>query len=112
MAEEAKPTRTMQFHYIKSKDYRVILAEGAIGSITPGGRIVLSLYNERVALPKQETYAVCGDGTLGELESVAGKAGFVREVEISASIDVDTAESLLEWLADRIQELRNLDDKN
>jgi hypothetical protein len=40
-----------EVHYIKSKDFRVIYAEGAWGGPSPHGMIAFSLYNERPPIP-------------------------------------------------------------
>ena len=43
----------LEFHYIKSNQFRVIHVDGGIGSITPKGFIHFALYSERLAIPRK-----------------------------------------------------------
>lgn len=43
----------IRFNYIKSAQFRVIHADGAIGGVTPNGFIHMALFNERAAIPRE-----------------------------------------------------------
>jgi len=110
MPEDA-PT-TVPFHYIKGNFFRVIHADGAIGSVTPAGLIFVSLYSERAAIPQIMVHEITETGQVGSehLEERVAKKGIVREVEIGAMMSIETAASIVKWLQEKIdlvQKLKN-----
>jgi hypothetical protein len=105
---EAKTVRTVQFHYIKGKDFRVVAADGAMGSLTPQGRIMVTVYNERAAIPRIVIQEISPEGDLGDILEADGRAGFVREMEVAILMDRDGAENLRDWLTDKLNELDQL----
>jgi hypothetical protein len=95
----------VQFHYIKSNDYRVVHVDGAIGSVTPRGLIHAAIYSERVPIPKSAIHPINEDGSLGPPADEDIRSGIVREVEVSLMLDRNTAEGLRNWLTDQIASL-------
>jgi hypothetical protein len=104
-ADESQPQQTVQFHYIKGKDFRVVSADGAMGSITPQGRLLVTVYSERVAIPRTVVYELKPDGDLGEIVETEGRSGFVREMEVAILMDRDGAETLRDWLTSKLKSL-------
>jgi len=97
--------QTVQFHYIKGSYFRVVLADGAIGNVTPQGKILFSLYNERAALPRLIVQEVNEKGVLGQVVSSESKTGIVREMEVAVVMDRNNAVGLRDWLTTTIGEL-------
>ena len=97
----------IRFHYIKSNHYRVIHVDGAFGGISTRGLIHVDLFSERNAIPQTMSHQVHPDGRIGE--EIAGetvrKEGVVREVEVGATMDLETAKSLIEWLQQKVDAL-------
>jgi hypothetical protein len=106
---DANPT-SVPFHYIKSNEFRVLHADGAIGNVTPSGLLFLGFYSERAALPQMMVHEVTEDGQVGieRLDERVGKKGIVREIEVGAILSVETAVSLVAWLQERIELIRTL----
>lgn len=103
----AKFPSEMTFHYIKSNYHRVIHVDGAHGSASPHGEINLNLYSERFPIPQESTHTLSPEGVIGkELLAVRGKSGIIREVEASAVLSIQTAESLIVWLAEKVKEAK------
>ena len=107
LAPKPKPVVTKRIktvevpvHYEKSRLFRVIHADGVTGGILPSGRALnLAFYSERVPFPQVEVFDVkLEDGNLIAPRTRTGKTGFFREIEVSATLDWDTAMSLLHWL--------------
>lgn len=101
---------TVQFHYIKSNSFRVLHADGAVGSITPAGLIFVGLYSERTPIPQMMMHEITGAGQVGserEDERV-GKKGVVREVEVGAMMSAETAVALIVWLQEKIDIIHKL----
>jgi hypothetical protein len=118
MADEPKPQETLEFHYIKSPDYREIACHGVIGNPTPNGKIWAAFYAERLPIPRVVGYTVDSvpdgqpipfrEATAGAPVSIESRRGIVRHVEFTAYLDLDVAESLQKWLGDRIAQIRDL----
>lgn len=120
LTDEVSPTgssKSVKFDYIKSGAFRVIHADGAHGGLTPrGDRIHISFFSERQPIPVSETYRVKsiskGVATvdLKERLNVVKRDAFVREVEVGISLDINTAESILKWLTERVKEAKTRSD--
>ena len=94
------------FKYIKSNLFRVVHADGLVGSITPKNDIFLSFYNERSPLPDSLTFEITPDGKLGK-EIIEDRKvhteGILREMEVGIVIDMELASNLVLWLTNMIQ---------
>ncbi|SHH20117.1 hypothetical protein [Bradyrhizobium erythrophlei] len=119
MAEEVLPAETatnIQFHYIKSPDYREIACHGALGGPTPQKVIWMSLFSERFPIPRVVEYAI--NGTPGEEvmfdeaaatpSRIESRTGVIRHVEVSAYLDLVTAKRLHKWLDEQITLLEGI----
>jgi hypothetical protein len=96
-----KEKERIKFDYIKGSHFRVVHADGISGSISPqGDYLQLVVWNERWPIPKQTTYQLKSDQSLGDevLDERISRAAVVREVEISLVMDFDIAEGLHEML--------------
>lgn len=103
--DPAPEERTAIFHYIKSNYFRVVFAEGVIGSPSQSGDGVrISFFNSRTPLPLQVHNRLDKDGRIGEEISVIGRPGVVREVEVEVVLNIDAAKVVRDWLATRIDE--------
>ena len=107
MADE----KQIRFHYIKSNSYRVVHVDGAHGGVTPQGAIFASVYSERLPIPESIVHRITDDGRLGDeiTSERRTKDGVVREVEVGLEMNLQTAERLHEWLAKRIETLKELE---
>ena len=99
----------VSFDYLKSHHFRVIRADGAIGSVTPNGHIHCALYSERPAIPRHTVHEIQSDGKLGNevTGETVSRGGIVREMEVDVFLTVDVAKSLVQWLEDKISEATN-----
>ncbi len=91
--------------YTKSTSFRVIHCDGAVGAVTPRRFLGMSLYSERVGLPDQGILTVDEDGKVIE-SLVEHKREIVREIEATVMLTLDEAESLGNWLLERVQQAR------
>lgn len=88
------PEETLTFDYIKSNFFRVIYVDGAMADLNSNDTIHLVLWNERRAIPNQETYSVSPEGFLGDEISYISKTGMIREVEADIILNRESALSL------------------
>lgn len=95
----------VQLDYIKSNHFRVIFVDGAIGSVSPSGMLQMALFSEREAIPRSIRHALNSDGRLGDEISSVRRADYVREVDVSATMSIETAKGLITWLQERVEEL-------
>lgn len=98
--------RRISFDYLKSPHFRVIRADGAIGSITPNGHIHFALFSERPAIPLHIVHELNPDGSLGEQlpNATVSKGGIVREMEVDVFLTIESARNIKEWLEGKIEE--------
>jgi len=108
MSEEM-PT-SVPFHYIKSNLFRVIHTDGAVGNVAPSGLIFVGLYSERSAIPQIMVHEITDTGQVGSERTSerVGKSGVVREVEVGATMSLETAVSFVAWLQEKIDLLRKI----
>jgi hypothetical protein len=95
----------VKFHYIKSNFFRVIHVDGVMGALTPTLDLFVTLYNQRGPIPTVTVQTVMKDGRLGDeiMAERESKEGIVREAEVGAIMNLDTAKSLYKWLEEKIQ---------
>ncbi len=92
----------INFDYIKSNQFRVVRVDGVHGGIAPNGHTIqMALFSERAPIPKRETYKL-KQGKLGERTAVEQRDAIIREVEVEALIDIETAKRIAEWLKGKI----------
>jgi hypothetical protein len=102
--------QTVDFHYIKSNLFRVTHTDGAMGGVTPAGLIFVALYSERGAIPQKMVHEITEAGQVGPecADERVGKKGVVREVEVGATMSVETATNFVKWLQDKIEIVNKL----
>lgn len=95
------------FDYIKSNQFRVIRIDGAHGGIAPKGHAIqMALFSERLPIPRKETYRL-KEGQLGEKidEATEQREAVIREVEVEALMDIETARAISDWLNAKIKQI-------
>lgn len=104
---EADSTPLVQFSYIKGNLFRVVHADGVIGSVTPRAQVFMSIYSERAAIPRTLVHELSNEGGegLGRVVHTETRGGYVRELEVGIMVDRETAVGLRDWLSARIREL-------
>ncbi len=98
---DEKTLKELEFHYEKGNHFRVIHVDGGHGGISPDGdSIILSIYSERLPIPKREVFAVDDEGKLAPAAiTKEGRKGLFREIEATLVMSPRTAESIRVWLA-------------
>ncbi|MCF7957175.1 MAG: hypothetical protein K9M57_01865 [Phycisphaerae bacterium] len=98
----------IHFDYIKGGQFRVIHVDGAFGSAGPKlNSIQMALFSERRAIPKRETYEFDGQ-KLGALKKRESLESIVREIEVEAVFDMETAKALRAWLDEKIEQVETI----
>lgn len=95
------------FHYIKSPHFDEHPLHGVYGGITPHG-ISMAVFSERAPIPTEIDMAFVGADknlTMQETEK-RGKEGFVRLVHGVYHMDVGMAEVLRNWLDEKIEAMK------
>ena len=100
---------SVTFHYLKSQQFRVIHTDGAIVGITPSGHIHMALFSERPAIAREITHAFEG-GKLGDVieQETVSRAGYVREMDVDAMLDLQTAKDLCTLLTQKVKEFEEI----
>ena len=108
MADLEKIPTELEFHYLKTNNYRTFHVDGAFGGLTPKGDIYMTTFVERAVTPQKVLLKLNQDGTLGEELRREGKEGIIREIEAGLILDIKTAEVIRDWLANKIDEAKKL----
>lgn len=90
--------RQVSFHMVKGTGYQTYHADGAIGGITPQGKVFASFYVERGAIPQTIYHELDDQGRVGSEIGTEGKSGIVREMTCGVILDIRTARGLKDWL--------------
>ena len=99
--------KEISFDFIKTPQFREIHVDGAWGGVTPKGLIQMAIYNERLPVPQQTTFVLLEDGLGDELTEVRrGRKAIIRNVEADLLMDMQTAESMRDWLDQNIAQLK------
>jgi hypothetical protein len=110
--------KEVAFDYLKGPDFRVIWADGAIGTITPNGLLHVAPYAERPAIPRRQVFAIeqidQGVGKLGAeiISKQISRGTIVREMACDIFMSPQTAENLAHWLLIQVAELKKIQGEN
>lgn len=99
--------REIEFNYIKSNNFRVVHADGAIGNGTPSGKLFVVFYNDRFPLPDSQTFIVNQTGQItGEVveNRKVNSNGIMREVEVGVMLDIEVAKGMVLSLSQLIRQ--------
>jgi len=104
MKEDEKEKRIVNIFYTKSDTYRSYHVDGIYGGLTPQGNIYMEVFTEKSPIPDDEKYEVDKNEKLisPPLKKNVRQA-IQRNVECGLVIDVNTAQSIINWLKDRIK---------
>lgn len=94
---------SIDFHFIKSADYKVIHVDGAHGGISPHGYVQMTLYAERFPIPQITTHSITPEKQLGKETDRVGRDGLIRECAVTAMMDYRTTVALRDWLNQKIE---------
>jgi hypothetical protein len=108
-----KNEEKIEFHYLKSPDFKSFYATGAYGGISPNGLISMAYYVERSPIPRKTVYNLEENGKIGKelTELVESKNGIIREVDCNILFDIGTARNIRSWLDNHIKILEELEKK-
>jgi hypothetical protein len=92
--------KELTFEYIKSKLFRVIYVDGAIGGPSSGGNYLqINIFNERWPIPQQTVHNLSPEGRVGaeKVDKRKYKDAIIREVEATLIMNIDSAMNLYKW---------------
>ncbi len=96
--------------YEQSRHFRVVFAEGAVGGISPRGRVSFAFYNERVPIPQHTELRIDPEGHSAEVP-LDETPSLLREVEVQITMGLEEAEDFAGWLATRVERVRQTVDQ-
>jgi len=94
------------FDYIKSQHFRVIHADGAIGSPTPQGNLHIAFFSERPAIPRRIVHELDSRGQIGGAlpDEMVSRDSIVREIDCDVHMSLPSAKAFYDWLGTQISE--------
>ena len=111
MAEDSPIQKTIAVNYLKSNDFREVACDGALGGLTPQGKLWVAFYAERFPMPRivehdiitesgQAPDEVTIDMNSGRV--IESRSGIVRHVEFGVYLTIESAKTLHDWLGKQI----------
>ena len=97
--------RRIVFEYARSRDFRLIYANGAQGGVTPRGELLFDLFVEQQRAVLRTAHSVVPDG-LGP-EEVELAPNHLREVQARVVMSLQQAKSLGRWLLTTVEAFEN-----
>ena len=95
---------TITFEYKISPNFAVYAVCGAFGGLNSHGEIIMTLYNEKAAIPERQTYRINDDGSIDKKPiSVEKKEVVIRHVMFGVSMNPSVARSVGEWLIQKAE---------
>ncbi len=96
------------FKYKISPNFAIYAITGAHGGLNAQGNVVVNLFSERSAIPKEETFEL-KDGSLGKSPVKTEKLdSVIRDVLFGISMNPQTARAIAKWLNIKADEHDNL----
>jgi hypothetical protein len=105
-------SREITFQFERDPDYRVIVANGAWGGITPRGEFKFDLFFEHVDTPEEISYMATPDGLGPETNRSPNPTPFTREALVGVVMTVENAESLGKWILEKVSQAKQRTAKN
>ncbi len=105
---ENRPQK-VTFEYKISPNFTVYAATGAIGGLNAQGQIIINFFNERAAIPREQTYGIDDKGAL-IIPPIAEekKDSVIRDVFLAVSLSPQTARSFAKLLNDQADNFDNI----
>ncbi len=92
------PSEQLIINYVKSNFHRVIRIDGFHSTLKNDGDIMLELFSERRSIPKRVHLTLDDEGEVKDalVDPPATPSQIDRELEVSLSMSIETATSLVE----------------
>lgn len=94
--------KEITFRFEKDPEYRIIVANGAWGGITPRGELNFDLFFEHVETPEEISYMTTPDGLGPEVHREPQPAPITREAMVGVVMTVDNAENFAKWILEKV----------
>jgi hypothetical protein len=94
----------VQFHYIKSHQFRVVHVDGAVAGVGPSALFV-SFYSEHLPIPQLQVFQMTPGQKIGEevIGERVQRPGVEREVEVGLMMNIDVAKAVRDVLGRQIE---------
>src|SRR5688572_24561526 len=106
-ADSDDPTK-IGIHYLRSRHYRTINADGAQFGITPRGALQFTLFTDQAPLPEYVLHEITPEGKLGKQIDQIKKEGIVREVAVNIIMDINTATAFISVFQETLEKAKQI----
>ncbi len=103
-----KEKSTVKIVYKYSDDYKNSYVTGLYGGLTPRGQIKMDFFVEYFETIDEENFEILPDGTLGNKQNEENKRAIIREKVTGILIDIENANTFVDWLNGKIKEHQKL----
>lgn len=106
MPDPVGEDRQAKFYYEYDPNYRLVAANGIWGGITPRGDVRLDFFVESVGIPESVTNLITPEGNLGPELSRSPERRFIRRLQVGVLLSLEEAESISDFITEKIAEFR------
>lgn len=103
MKDKSEP-ESIVFKYTKANDYRIVTANGAYGGPEPTGGIKVDFFIESLEYPNLQRFELEGTKLGKEVRRIPGENNWVRELQIGLLLSRDVAETIGNWLLEKVKQ--------
>jgi hypothetical protein len=113
---DSQSEKKVRFNYVKSNLFRVIHTDGAMAAWNPNGNVTINLYSQRFSIPEEVIFdlddddEIVGEGIVVEREKENIDTTIIREIDVLAVMDLETAVELVRQLQNIIAEYTDEDE--
>ena len=101
-----KQLKQITIKFTRSKDYKIVPANGCFGGVTPRGEILVEFFEEHFPTPDMVVHELTEQGTLGPEKVRHTEGELVRELQIGVVLQPNQAESIARWLLGKVEEVK------
>lgn len=94
------------FRFERDPEYRIVIANGAWGGITPRGELMFDLFFEHLEMPEEIYYMTTPEGLGPESRRVPDPLLIIREALVGVVMTPENAESLAHWILEHVRMYR------
>lgn len=106
MSDNGDLPKEVEFFFEYDPGYRIIPSNGVWGGLTPRGEFRLDFFVESIGIPDSIKNEISEEGKLGkEIDRKPGKK-FIRRMQMGVLLSQKNAESLSEFIQERIKGLK------
>lgn len=106
MQERRRAEETVRIEFSTAPDYRIVVANGVWGGLTPRGELKVDFILDSIKTPDSVVHSITPEGGLGPEIERQRSSPVSRELQVGVLLSIGHAESIANWILDKVREAR------